>query len=75
LRLQSEFFGAAQHLRHTDIGAKAMADLLRIGANAVESHQQHQSGSSGLCTIRLIGRYKHAAPRFHAHDCFLIVNR
>ena len=47
-RLEPEFFGTAQHLRHADVDAEAVTDLLRISANAVKAQQQHQSAKPGL---------------------------
>ena len=42
-RLEPKLLGAAQHLRNANCPAtEAMADLLGIGANTVETQQHHQ---------------------------------
>ena len=52
-RLEPEFLGAAQHFRHANVVAETMANLLGIGADAVEAQQQHQSSKPGLRRSRV----------------------
>ena len=52
-RFEAEFLGTAQHFRHADCRAEAVADLFRIGADAMEP-QQHDQGGEPRLARRLI---------------------
>ena len=54
-RLEPEFLGAAQHFGHANCRAEAVADLLGIGADAVEPQQQDQSREPRLARRLIIG--------------------
>ena len=54
--LRPELLGAAQHLGDADAAAaEAVADLLRIGPDALEAQQHHQGAEPGIERVASVG--------------------
>src|SRR5262249_62405203 len=73
-RLEPKLLGAAQHLRNANCPpTEAMADLLGIGANTVETRQHHQRRKAWISRISVTSLCRHEARNRHrlTRDPFL----
>jgi hypothetical protein len=64
--LEPELFPQSQHFGNADGGAaEAMANLLGVGADAVEAHQRHQHDQSGIGRVQICGLCQHQPLRYN----------
>jgi hypothetical protein len=60
---EPELLSQSQHFGDADGGAaEAMANLLRVGADAVKAQQRHQNDQSGIGWVQICGLCQHVGP-------------